>query len=96
MPPRRLRRQGDVGETKPVRERPKLLGDRFHGVRGSVRLEMHRMDEQSRSLAVGLQVEPGDELVAKEEWKDVVTVLALVCRRVNLDPVVEVEQPQRA
>ena len=44
-------------------------------------------------LAVGFQVEPGDELVAKQEGKDVVAVLALVDRRVNLDPVVEVEEP---
>ena len=47
-------------------------------------------------LAIGLQVEPGDELVAEQEGKDVIAVLALVDRRVNLDPVVEVEQPHRA
>ena len=79
-----------------LRERLKLLGDRVHGVRRGVRLEMHRMDEQSRSLTVSLQVEPGDELVAEQERKDVIAVLALVGRRVNLDPVVEVEEPYRA
>src|ERR1700722_6976290 len=93
---RRLRRQDDFGETKPIRERLKLLGDRVHGVRRRVRLEMHRMDEQSSGLAVGLQVEPGDELVAKQERKNVVAVLALVYRSVNLDPIVEVEEPHRA
>src|SRR3984957_2081892 len=96
MPLSQLPWKHDVGETKPVRERMKLFGDRVHGVWGSVRLEVHRMDEQSRSLAVGLQIEPGDELVAKQERKDVVAVLALVGRRINLDPVVEVEEPQRA
>ena len=57
---------------------------------------MHGMDEQSSGLAVGLEVEPGDEPVAEQEGKDVVAVLALVGRRVDFDPVVEVEQPQRA
>src|ERR1700722_15399912 len=93
---RQLRRQDDFGETKPVRERSKLLGDRVHGVRGRVRLEMHRMDEQSSRLAVGFQVEPSHESVAEQEGKDVVAVLALVGRGVNLDPVVEIEEPQRA
>ena len=37
-----------------------------------------------------------DEPVAEQEGKDVIAVLALVGRRVNLDPVVEVEEPQRA
>ena len=48
------------------------------------------------ALTVGLQVEPGHEQVAEQERKDVIAVLALVRRRVNLDPVVEVEEPQRA
>ena len=51
------------------------------------------MDEQPSRLAVGLQVEPGYELVAEQKGKDVIAVLALVRRRVNLDPVVEVEEP---
>ncbi len=54
------------------------------------------MDEQPSRLAVGLQVEPGHEQVAEQEGKYVIAVLALVRRRVNLDPVVEVEEPQRA
>ena len=54
------------------------------------------MDEQPSRLAVGLQVEPSNEPVAEQERKDVIAVLALVGRRVNLDPVVEVEEPQRA
>ena len=54
------------------------------------------MDEQPPALAVGLQVEPRNEPVAKQEGKDVVAVLAFIGRRVNLDPVVKVEQPQRA
>src|SRR3984957_12477575 len=93
---RRLRRQDDFGETQPARERLKLLGDRVHGVRRRVRLEVHRMDEQPSRLAVGLQVEPGDKQVAEEKGKDIVAVLAFVRRRVNFDPVVEIEEPQRA
>ena len=54
------------------------------------------MDEQPPGLAVGLQVEPGDEPVAEQEGKDIVAVLALIGRRVDLDPVVEVKEPQRA
>src|SRR3984957_4056531 len=93
---RQLRRQDDFGETQPARERLKLLGDRVHGVRRRVRLEVHRMDEQPSRLAVGLQVEPGDKQVAEEKGKDIVAVLAFVRRRVNFDPVVEIEEPQRA
>ena len=37
-----------------------------------------------------------DEPVAEQEGKDVIAVLALVGRRVNLDPVVEVKEPQCA
>ena len=37
-----------------------------------------------------------DEPVAEQEWQDIVAVLALLGRRVDLDPVVEVEEPQRA
>ena len=57
---------------------------------------MRRMDEQSSGCTVGLQVEPSNEAVAEQERKDVIAVLALVGRRVDLDPVVEVEEPQRA
>ena len=94
--PTRLRRHDDFRKTQPARQRLKLLGDRVHGVRRRVRLEVHRMDEQPSRLTVGLQVEPGHEQVAEQEGKDVIAVLALVRRRVNLDPVVEVEEPQRA
>ena len=70
--------------------------DRVHRVRGRVRLEMHRMDEQSSGLAVRLQVEPRHKPVAEQEREDIIAVLALFGRGINLDPVVEVEEPQRA
>ena len=49
-------------------------------------LEVHRMDEQPSRLAVSLQVKAGHEQVAKQKWKYIVAVLALVRRGVNLDP----------
>ena len=57
---------------------------------------MDRVDQQSTALAVRLQVEPGDQPVAEQEGEDIIAVLALFGRSVNLDPVVEVEEPQRA
>ncbi len=54
------------------------------------------MGEQSSGLAIGLQVETRHEPVAEQEREDIIAVLALVGRRVNLDPIVEVEQPLRA
>ena len=93
---KRLRRQDDFGKTKPVGQHSKLLGNRVHGVRGGVRLEMHCMDKQSSRLAVRLQVEAAYEPFTEQEGKDIIAVLSLFGRGVNLDPVVEVEKPHRA
>ena len=54
------------------------------------------MDQQSSGLAIRLEVKAGDERVSQQEGQDVIAVLALLGRSVNLDPVVEVEEPQRA
>ena len=61
---------GRFRQDQAIQPHSKLLGDRVHGVRGSVRLEMRRTDEQSSGLSIGLQVEPSDEPVAEQEGKD--------------------------
>ncbi len=50
------------------------------------------MDDEPFAGPVGLQVEAGDDTVAEEEWQAVIAKFPLLGRRVDLDPVVEIEQ----
>ena len=51
---------------------------------------------EGAGLAVGLEVDPGDEAAVVEEREHVVAVHPLRRRDVDLDAVVEVEEPQGA
>src|SRR4051812_30158402 len=52
-------------------------------------------DAQHTCRAVGAQIDPTNETVAEQERQYVVAVDALGLRRVDLDPVVVVVEPQR-
>ncbi len=54
------------------------------------------MDQEPTALAVGLEVEPRHKSVAEQEGQDIVAVLPLVRRRIDLDPVVETEEAEGA
>ena len=53
------------------------------------------LDQQPTRGAIGLEVDPADELVAEQERQHVVAVDPLRRRRVDLDAVVEAEQRRR-
>ena len=57
---------------------------------------MNGMDQEPAGLAVGLEVEPRHKPVAEQEGHDIVAVLPLVRRRIDLDPVVEAEEAEGA
>lgn len=58
------------------------------------RLPVERVGPQDVRGAVGLEVDPGDQGVAIQEWQHVVAVDLQVGRDVDLQPVVEAEQRQ--
>ena len=62
------------------------------GVLGRAVLGPRRLHDQPPLLAVRLEVDPGDDLVAEQERQHVVAVHPLVGGRVDLDAVVEVEE----
>ena len=49
-------------------------------------------DQQGIALAIGLQVEAGDQCVSQQQGHDVVAVRAELARNVDLNAVVELEQ----
>ena len=51
------------------------------------------LDEQRAALAVGLEIDPGDQLLAEQERQHVVAVHPLGGRGVDLDAVAKAEQP---
>ena len=55
-------------------------------------LRIGGMDAQDACRAVGLEVDARDDPVAEQEGQDVVAILALFGRRVDLDAVAETEQ----
>jgi hypothetical protein len=52
-------------------------------------LEVNGLDQQSLRMPIGLGVDAGNKLVAQQEGKNIIAVLALVCRHIDLDPVTE-------
>ncbi len=65
----------------------------LRGLRGAdARLEVERADPQRVAGPVGLEIGPPDEPVADEQRQDVVAVLPLVTRLVDLDDVAEAEE----
>src|SRR5699024_10595609 len=57
------------------------------------RLPADTMGSQGLRRPVPLEIDPADEPIAEEERGDIVTVHALSRRGVDLDPIVEVEEP---
>ncbi len=88
--PARLDR--DVGESEPGGQLAELRRELVGGVLGGAVLGPRRLHDQPAVLAVGLEVDPADDLVAEQERQHVVAVHPLVRGRVDLDAVVEVEQ----
>src|SRR4030095_16649290 len=85
-----LPRDLDVPEAEPRTERAELGAQRLdERAEVDVLLELVRADGEAAATALRLEVEPGDEAVTEEEWKDVVAVGPGVGRGVDRDPVVE-------
>ena len=57
------------------------------------RLQRQPLDAQSARLAVGLEIDSRDEVLAEQERQDVIAVRPLLGRHVDLDAVAEAEQP---
>ncbi len=57
------------------------------------RLEMGSLHQKNSGLAVCLEVDPGDEILTKQKRQYVISVSAFLLGHVNLDPIVETEEP---
>src|SRR5205807_6394505 len=83
-------------ETEPGGEPPQLLGEGSRdGGRLPARFREGSVHEQDLRLPIRLEVDARNQGVPEQERDDVVAMYALVGRRIDLDPVVEVEQPMR-
>ena len=86
--------RGDRVELQPAGHQPQLLDERPGRGRGvDAGLDVGALHAQHAGGAVGLQVDAPDEAVAEQVRQHVVAVDPLRRRRVDLDAVVEVEQP---
>src|SRR5690606_38505031 len=83
----------DVAQPEPPRHPGELGSQLLGGLLRGVRLTVRGPDHQHPGGTVGLEVDPGHEPVAEEEGQDVVAEPALVGRHVDLDAVVEAEEP---
>src|ERR687897_1023171 len=82
----------DIAEPQPDRQARELRRELSGCLRRCIRLAPGRLDPQDPRLPVGLQVDPGDELVAEQERQHVIAVHPLPLRHVDLQPVPKPEQ----
>jgi len=89
-----VRLDGDVVEALPAGGPAQLGGERLRDLAGVLaRLQPGREHPQDSAGPVALEVDPGGEVLAVQERQDVVAVHPLRRRDVDLDAVVEAEQP---
>ena len=89
-----MRCDADALEAEPLRHQAQLRVERFgDGAAVDALLAVSRAHLQCRAGSIGFETEPSSEAVTEEEGKHVVAVHALGCRRVDLQPIAEIEDP---
>src|SRR5215472_14718078 len=84
----------DALEAEPLRHEAQLRVERLgDGAAVDALLAVSRAHLQCRAGSIGFETEPSSEAVTEEEGKHVIAVHALGRRRVDLQPIAEIEEP---